>query len=197
MLIAAVMVLYVFRQFGKLPDGDDYEGLPYYSDGQFVSPQELVYFPERTTGGRGGFARFFRRSPYAPQDGLPIVSLTKESFPAIPEDFALYWLGHCSAILELEGKRIIVDPVLGNAAPFPGIVKRYEESPLRREDIPDADILLITHDHYDHLEYAAIRALRKRDILFVCPLGFGDGVFPQDASAKWPGTSGWTTKAWR
>ncbi|MCD8186361.1 MAG: MBL fold metallo-hydrolase, partial [Rikenellaceae bacterium] len=155
----------------------------YYSHGQFISPQELVFFPERTTGGQGGFGRFFQRSPYAPQNELPKVLLEKGSFAQAPEEFALYWLGHSSAILELEGTRILVDPVLGNAAPFPGVARRYDASPLKRKEIPPVDIVLLTHDHYDHLEYSTIRALRNRDLLFVCPLGVGSRLRGWSVSA--------------
>jgi L-ascorbate metabolism protein UlaG (beta-lactamase superfamily) len=86
---------------------------------------------------------------------------------------AAYWLGHSSLIIELEGKRILVDPVFGNAAPLPFVVRRYGPPPLEREDLPLPEYVLITHDHYDHLEYAAIRHLRDKKTLFIVPLGVG------------------------
>lgn len=149
---------------------------PYYSsrDDMFVSPEELVFYPEQTTGGNAGFGRFFKKSPNAPVGELPKVTLTKRDFAAEPSAYALYWLGHSSAILELDGVRVLIDPVLENAAPFPGIVSRYTASPIKREELPDVDAVLITHDHYDHLEVKTIKFLRNRDTRFIVPLGVGD-----------------------
>ncbi|MDR0826750.1 MAG: MBL fold metallo-hydrolase [Desulfovibrio sp.] len=107
-----------------------------------------------------------------PKFTLPVNKLTHTSFPEIPSKFAACWLGHSTLIIELDGKRLLVDPVFGNAAPVPGIVRRYEESPLKREDLPCIDYVLITHDHYDHLEYPTIKFLReKRETHFIVPLG--------------------------
>lgn len=149
--------------------------LPYYSSQNdvFISPEELVFYPEQTTGGNAGFGRFFKKSLNAPVDELPKVTLTKKDFAAEPSAYALYWLGHSSAILELDGARVLIDPVLENAAPFPGIVSRYTASPIKREELPDVDAVLITHDHYDHLEVKTIKFLRNRDTRFIVPLGVG------------------------
>ncbi|MDR2032706.1 MAG: MBL fold metallo-hydrolase, partial [Azoarcus sp.] len=86
---------------------------------------------------------------------------------------AAYWLGHSSLIVELEGKRLLIDPVFGNAAPIPGIMGRYGAPPLARDQLPPLDYVLITHDHYDHLEYATMRALRDWNVQFVVPYGVG------------------------
>lgn len=171
--IITIIIGYVLIQFGNKPDGKQFVNLDYYNGEQFISPEELVFYPERTTGGSSGFARFFSKSPNALESELPMVRLDKHSFSTQPEEFALYWLGHSSAILELNGKRIMIDPVLENAAPFPGIASRYSPSPLKREDIPELDYVLITHDHYDHLEYTTIRELRNRNLTFIVPLGVG------------------------
>ncbi len=150
----------------------------YYSTStsEFISPQPLVYYPERTTGGDAGFARFFKKSPNAPTQEMPKQVLTKSDFSDTSVNFALYWLGHSSAILELDSKRILIDPVLENAAPFPYITSRYSSSPITRDELPHIDIVLITHDHYDHLEMATIKELSRRDITFVVPLGVGSRI---------------------
>lgn len=171
--------VYVWWNIGMLEsDGEragKYANRPYYSisDDIFVSPDELVFFPEQTTGGSAGFGRFFKRSPNAPVNELPVKSLVKKDFPSVPSDYALYWLGHSSVILELDGIRIIIDPVLENAAPVSGVVQRYVNSPIKRSELPDLDIVLITHDHYDHLEMETMRALRNKKVQFICPLGVG------------------------
>jgi L-ascorbate metabolism protein UlaG (beta-lactamase superfamily) len=83
----------------------------------------------------------------------------------------LYWLGHSSAILELGGKRLLIDPVFDNAAPVPFMVRRYDEAPMKREDLPDVDYIVITHNHYDHLEKKTVRFIQKGR--FIVPLGLG------------------------
>jgi L-ascorbate metabolism protein UlaG (beta-lactamase superfamily) len=97
--------------------------------------------------------------------------LDKSSFTDPPSDYALYWLGHSSAILELGGKRILFDPVFGNAAPIPFMVSRYDEAPIKREELPAVDYIVITHNHYDHLEKETVRAIKNGR--FIVPLGVG------------------------
>lgn len=177
-LLAIIIVGgYILLNMGSL-DSDKirtlkYSDRSYYSsrEGLFVSPEKLAFFPERTTGGSSGFGRFFKKSPNAPAGELPKVTLTKNDFVSEPAMYALYWLGHSSVILELDGARMLIDPVLENAAPFPGIVQRYSASPIERKELPNVDAVLITHDHYDHLEMATIRTLKDQNTRFICPLG--------------------------
>ncbi|MDR0441599.1 MAG: MBL fold metallo-hydrolase [Candidatus Accumulibacter sp.] len=167
---------HVLQALGEAPSAEEarYAKLPYYRDGRFQSPEPLLHYPERATGrGPSGWIRFALPNPNAPGVPLPRVMLDKSSFPATPAEFAVYWLGHCSLIIELEGLRLAVDPVFGNAAPLFGIVRRFVDAPLERDDLPPLDYVLITHDHYDHLEYATIRALRDTNVRFIVPLGVG------------------------
>lgn len=176
-LVGAIIGQHVLDEMGKrLSDTESeqlYGDLPYYNSEthEFVSPEELTFFADRVTGGDAGFSRFFSKSPNAPTEEIPTVKLSRSDFSATPSAYALYWLGHSSAIIELDGLRILIDPVLQNAAPFPGIATRYVESPLQREELPDVDIVLLTHDHYDHLEARTMKYLKDRDVKFITPLG--------------------------
>lgn len=178
-IVLGTVALHVYSEMGSLYSNKEsarnYAGYPYYDTEkhQFVSPKKLESHPDRTTGGDAGFARFFSKSPNAPTEDLPKVNLTKADFSTTPTDYALYWLGHSSAILELDGLRILIDPVLENAAPFPGIVGRYTDSPIKREELPDVDVVLLSHDHYDHLEAPTIKYLKDRNTKFITPLGVG------------------------
>ena len=161
--------------FGELPDETEqqrFASLPNYSEGKFIN-REPAGRPSIKTASSAGFFRFLFRSKNAPDSELPCVPLTRDSFPRKPEAFAVYWLGHSTLIFELSSVRFMTDPVFGNAAPLPGIVERYCESPLPREELPKLDFILISHDHYDHLEYATIHALRKDSVPFITPLGVG------------------------
>jgi hypothetical protein len=167
---------YVYKSMGKLPDASDisrFEELSYYKDGHFISPKTLERYPERRIGGKGGMARHLFRSTHAPDFELPKVLLTKESFAQTPQNYAVYWLGHSSFILELDGLRFVFDPVLQNAAPVWFAARRYDKSPIKRKDLPHIDYVVLTHDHYDHLEYRTIKYLRKSDTEFIVPLGVG------------------------
>ncbi len=163
----------VYRNIGALPDETRFSHLPYYQNGVFVSPEALVFYPEKATGEGGWLAH----KPYAPKAPLPMVKLNQNSFGAA-EDFAFYWLGHSSAILELGRQRILIDPVFDNAAPIalPFVVPRFQAAPIARKDLPPLDVVLITHDHYDHLEAETMRHLADKVPHFIVPLGVGCAV---------------------
>jgi L-ascorbate metabolism protein UlaG (beta-lactamase superfamily) len=176
-VMAAAGGCHLFQVLGDKPSAEEearYEKLSYYRDGQFQSPEPVPSYPERATGkGPSGWIRFALPNPDAPDTPLPTVALKPSSFGATSAELAAYWLGHSSLIIELEGKRLLVDPVFGNAAPIPGIVRRFVDAPLERDELPPLDVVLITHDHYDHLEYATMRELRGREVNFIVPLGVG------------------------
>jgi L-ascorbate metabolism protein UlaG (beta-lactamase superfamily) len=179
LMVIGGVALYVNEQIGKLDSPEyrkaEYSKLAYYSSeaDQFISPEELPYFSEQTTGGDSGFARFFKTSPYAPKQPMPKHTISKNDFSETPARFSARWFGHSTLMIELDGKRILMDPVFKNGGPFPGILRRYDVSPLKREELPRIDIVIITHDHYDHLETATMKFLADRDIEFVVPLGLG------------------------
>ncbi|HBT9970317.1 TPA: LysR family transcriptional regulator [Klebsiella pneumoniae] len=87
----------------------------------------------------------------------------------------MVWLGHSSWYLQLAGKRILIDPVFSDyAAPFSFINKAFPgDYPWRAEGMPEIDLLIISHDHYDHLDYATIRALLPKIKRVITPLGVG------------------------
>jgi len=175
-LLGAVALLAgcALREIGQTPkDVSSYESLPYFADGKFHNLVDTPYYPDRVRGGKPNRLRFLMTSPNAPEVPLPLVKLNKDAFAEKPEELAVYWLGHASLIIELEGKRFLVDPIFDNAAPIPFAVPRYGPSPLKRKELPVPDYILITHDHYDHMEYATIRHFRNKETLFIVPLGVG------------------------
>jgi L-ascorbate metabolism protein UlaG (beta-lactamase superfamily) len=173
-LFVFVIYLHLREEFGETPSVAEetvYAQLGYYKDGSFQSPREVVFDFDKVSGGERSILRFFSKSRNAPDRPLPKIMLDKFSFPDLPSDYALYWLGHSTAILELGGKRLLFDPVLDNAAPLPFMVPRYDEAPIKREDLPALDYVVITHNHYDHLERETVRSLQKGR--FIVPLGVG------------------------
>lgn len=82
------------------------------------------------------------------------------------------WLGHASLVLEMGKRRYLIDPVLSERAspvPFAG-PKRIHPAPVKAADIHGVDAVIISHDHYDHLDYPTIHALRNKVPLFYVPL---------------------------
>jgi len=86
------------------------------------------------------------------------------------------WLGHSTVLIEIDGVRLLTDPVWGErASPFRLLgPKRFQPMPLRLRDLPAVDAVLISHDHYDHLDYPTIRALARNSMVpMVTSLGVG------------------------
>jgi Beta-lactamase superfamily domain len=85
------------------------------------------------------------------------------------------WLGHSTILLEIDGHRFLTDPVWSERVgpvSFAG-PKRWFPPPLALRDLPPLDAVVLSHDHYDHLDYATIVALKDRNPTFVAPLGVG------------------------
>lgn len=179
LILLVAVAWHVNDQIGERYSHDEsktkFAAIPYYNSAlnEFVSPQKLVYAKDSTTGGDPGFMRFFKRSPNAPQTALPTMPLSKSDFPRVPEDLAFYWFGHSTVLIELDGRRLLIDPVFENAGPLPFIAQRFANPPLKREDLPEIDVLMITHDHYDHLETNTIKYFADKNVNFVVPLGVG------------------------
>lgn len=87
----------------------------------------------------------------------------------------LTWFGHSTFLYEVDGKKILIDPMLGTyASPIPGFIKRYPyDLPSSAEHLPHLDAIIISHDHYDHLDYGTILKLKDKVDRFFTPLGVG------------------------
>lgn len=84
------------------------------------------------------------------------------------------WLGHSSILLSIEGKTVLIDPVFSDyASPVPLIVRRFQPPVIKIDDLPKIDYIVISHDHYDHLDMETIKHFTDRDVKFILPLGVG------------------------
>lgn len=89
----------------------------------------------------------------------------------------LTWFGHSAFLLEMDGKKILIDPMLGETpAPHPLLgPKRYsKELPIEIEKLPFIDVIILSHDHYDHLDYGSIQKLKEKVGQYYTPLGVGN-----------------------
>jgi L-ascorbate metabolism protein UlaG (beta-lactamase superfamily) len=113
-----------------------------------------------------------RRVPTAPLPSVnPIPGWTK----AAGSGLRATWLGHSTVLIEMDGYRVLTDPVWGPRASPSRIVgpKRFQPVPISLRALPPVDVVAISHDHYDHLDYPTIRELARRDVPFVTSLGVG------------------------
>jgi L-ascorbate metabolism protein UlaG (beta-lactamase superfamily) len=86
------------------------------------------------------------------------------------------WFGHSAFLMEIDGKKLLLDPMLGKAAaphPMLGPNRYSEELPLKIEDMPEIDAVIFSHDHYDHLDYTSVKELKDKVGVFYTPLGVG------------------------
>lgn len=90
-------------------------------------------------------------------------------------DLRVTWLGHSTTLIEIGGVRVLTDPVWGVRASPLSLAgpKRFQPVPIALREMPPVDLVIISHDHYDHLDYPTIRALAKSDVPFVTSLGVG------------------------
>ena len=107
----------------------------------------------------------------------PLPSLDPRGAWTRPPDTGLRatWLGHSTLLLEIDGVRVLTDPVWGErASPFSFFgPKRFQPVPVAVDALPPLDAVLISHDHYDHLDHPSIHALAKLGVPFITSLGVG------------------------
>lgn len=111
-----------------------------------------------------------------PPSAIPIVVIPPETLKTPPPlGLRSIWLGHASVFIELDGFRLFVDPVFSEyASPFNFIgPKRFHPPPIGLKDLPKIDAVMISHDHYDHLDMKTIQYLSSKGTHFIVPLGIG------------------------
>ena len=153
---------------------------PNYRDGAFRNPPESSSLATKVSN-RGMLRRWLggheQRVPPGP---MPIVKLTKAGFARPPvSGLRATWLGHSTVLVEIDGARILFDPVWARRASPSSLIgpKRFFPPPLALEDLPPLDAIVATHDHYDHLDRGVVRALARSTAQsgarFIVPLGVG------------------------
>jgi L-ascorbate metabolism protein UlaG (beta-lactamase superfamily) len=164
------------RIYGKIPSGERLKRIqssPNYKNGSFQNLSKTNAMAENAS-----FFKTMREFINKPKDVKPqtILPSIKTNLKTLKKEQAsLVWFGHSSYFLNIQGTTILVDPVLsGNAAPVSCMVKSFEGSDIYVvEDFPNIDLLLLTHDHYDHLDYKTVKKLQSKVKKVCCSLGVG------------------------
>lgn len=166
-----------FTSFGRRPGKktrQQYSQLFNYKDGQFQNPVPTPALAEGQTMPKILWEFFKKHPETSPAQPPPVVQTDLINLD--PAENVLVWFGHSSYFIQLDGKRFLVDPVFsGNASPIPGSLKSFPgTNTYQAADMPAIDFLLITHDHWDHLDYTTIQQLKHKTGQVICGLGVGE-----------------------
>ncbi|MGW0994514.1 MBL fold metallo-hydrolase [Streptomyces sp. NPDC002523] len=167
--------------FGAEPSGERLARIrrsPHFKDGVFQNPGGIAR--TRPSGSMLNFAKVFfdkdTRPLRAPRGTVPVHATTLADLAKPPvSGLRVTWMGHSSVLAEIDGHRVLFDPVWGErCSPFPFAgPKRLHPVPLPLAALGPVDVVVISHDHYDHLDMPTIKALAGTDTLFAVPLGVG------------------------
>lgn len=179
-LLILIMGIYFFLslpKFGNLPKGEHLERIKNSENYRSGAFQNLSPTPDLTEGASYTSVMkeflFGKKERMKPKFKIPSEKTDLHGLDR--KEDVLVWFGHSSYFLQLDGMRILVDPVFsGSASPIPFGTRAFRGSDVYSpDDIPKIDFLMITHDHWDHLDYATIIALKPKIDKIVCGLGIG------------------------
>jgi L-ascorbate metabolism protein UlaG (beta-lactamase superfamily) len=166
----------IVRSLGHNPQGEalkQIQTLPNYRNGMFQNLDSADNGGNKVKGGNALKAMFNRPESITPSRPLPWVKTdlinTAYNRPTV------IWFGHSSVLIKSRSGNILIDPVFSNhAGPIPGMIKAYKGTKhYTANDMPDIDVLLISHDHYDHLDYRTVKKLKSRIKKVIVPKGVG------------------------
>ena len=183
LLIAAITIFFLTApQIGAKPEGDRLARMQQadnYQNGKFRNTVETNMDMSFSTMRKAmGHFLFADKSKKIPQQPIRVKPFSKEAFAAIPDDsMAFTWFGHSTILLRINGTTILTDPVIvGKRASmfsFMGPERFDYTHHVTLDDLPDIDAVILSHDHYDHLDYPTIRELKDKVDRFYVPLGVG------------------------
>jgi len=178
--ILGVVGVFAYLQqpvFGELPSGQRLARIarsPNHADGVFRNQIDTPIKTTEQSDWSMWMQTLFGKTGQPRPPGA--IAAIKTDLKALdPGQDLVVWLGHSAYFIQLDGKRILIDPVFStHAAPIPGVNKAFEGTSIyTAEDMPEIDALLISHDHYDHLDYPSILALKPKVKQVIVGLGVG------------------------
>lgn len=173
--IAAALVVLAGLRVARRPAPRAYEASPQRREGRFRNPAPRPAQGLRKTLGIIWNVLTNKPADAVPDAPLPIQRLTRAQLDAAP-DRSLYRLGHSTVLLKLRGGFWLTDPVFAErASPFRWMgPKRFHAPPIALDELPPIRGVVLSHDHYDHLDRQTIAYLADRVDVFLTPLGVGD-----------------------
>jgi L-ascorbate metabolism protein UlaG (beta-lactamase superfamily) len=164
----------MIKILGKNPSGSvkaAVDASPNYRDGAFQNLEETVMLVEK--GSYWKMMQEFVKGVPGHRPDKPLPGVKSNPSEGMAGETVLTWFGHSSYHLNIEGKSVLIDPVfIGYAAPFSNMVKAFEGADkFGVNDFKTIDVLVLTHDHYDHLDYHTLLKLKPKVSKIVCSLG--------------------------
>ncbi|HEY1101478.1 MAG TPA: MBL fold metallo-hydrolase, partial [Myxococcota bacterium] len=176
--VVAFMVVDGWTAFGHGAEGARAARLhssPQWHDGVFENPQPMW---NDMVGAMTSFADASEHvaPSLEPPDVVDVVKTDPAMFSTPPSSgLRVTWLGHSTQLIEIDGLKVLTDPVFGErASPYTWVgPKRWYAPPLALDDVPAVDVVLLSHDHHDHLQYETLAKIIDWPVTFVTPLGVG------------------------
>jgi L-ascorbate metabolism protein UlaG (beta-lactamase superfamily) len=178
LVVGSVLLLSIFSSFGGAISGERLKRVqasPHYHGGQFANAH---LHPPLKAGDVWDYLieYLFGDQVRIPPSTVPVLAIQPASMQAPPAPgLRAVWLGHSSVYVELDGLRLLVDPVFSDySSPVHGVgPKRFHPPPIAMKDLPKIDAVMISHDHFDHLDMRTVQYLASKETHFVVPLGVG------------------------
>ncbi|WP_340153038.1 MBL fold metallo-hydrolase [uncultured Marivirga sp.] len=165
------MVKYFVPSVGKAPNSEEMAQSPYYFKGKFINSVQTksAEFSQVPQIVRNYFKRDVETNPSTDYIFTETNKLENDSI------LQVNWLGHAAMLFYKNGKYVLADPMLGErASPFQFMgPKRFSAPPISAENLPELEAVVISHDHYDHLDYETIRKITAKTKYFYVPTGVG------------------------
>ena len=166
-VVGSVLFVRNWPSFGGTVSGERLkwaQASSHYQDGKFAN---TLPHPPLESGDVWGYLKeqFFGDQMRVPPSRIPISAILPASMQTQPPPgLRAIWLGHSSVYIELDGLRLLVDPVFStHASPLSGIgPERFHAPPIAVTDLPKIDAVMISHDHYDHLDMRTIQYLSSK-----------------------------------
>ncbi|KAF1005006.1 MAG: hypothetical protein GAK28_03633 [Luteibacter sp.] len=172
-VVLGALALTAWSNIGALSQGDHLvrdETSPQWDDGRFANPQPMFIDL------KGGILQLFESQP-GEEPTAPVPTVDSSAVYRMPPASGLRvsWFGHSSMLLEIDGVNVVVDPFWSErTSPFSWLgPKRWYAPPVSIEHLPRVDVVVISHDHYDHLDRESVQAFNARGVRFIVPLGIG------------------------
>jgi L-ascorbate metabolism protein UlaG (beta-lactamase superfamily) len=192
-------------RFGNTPKGkyfDQIASSPNFDreKKKFVNFQEdLVVEAEKNSDNWKIMKEFiFPKNQVTPKTKLPEVIPDLDAFMSAQGGIQFIWLGHSTFLLKINNKILLVDPVFSkSASPLDFLTPRYQPPVIKQNDLPRIDAIVISHDHYDHLDSRTIESFKQSTVRFFVPLGVSSHLErwgiqnSRITELDWWGTSKW------
>jgi L-ascorbate metabolism protein UlaG (beta-lactamase superfamily) len=176
--LAVVVFLFIQKaSFGKEPDGPRLERIkksPNYKDGSFVNQTDTPVSAPNTNYFEMMFQFIFKNKNVAPDFVLPSVKTNLKTEPSAKP--TITYFGHSAYMIQINGKNILMDPVLSeriSPVQWAGSKNYPGTHVFELKDLPTIHFIVLSHDHYDHMDYETLKEFAGKPTKFIVPLGVG------------------------